>query len=30
MEEPMTTEQGTAGAEELGVRPRPMRSVLRA
>ena len=30
MEEPMTTEHGTADAEELGVRPRPMSSVLRA
>jgi NADH dehydrogenase len=30
MEEPMISEQGTAGAEELGVRPRPMGSVLRA
>ena len=28
MEEPMTTEQGTADAEALGVRPRPMASVL--
>ena len=28
MEEPMTTRRGTADAEALGVRPRPMASVL--
>ena len=28
MEEPMTTTRGTAGAEALGVRPRPMSAVL--
>ena len=30
MEEPMTTRRGTADAEALGVRPRPMAAVLGA